>query len=149
MIIMWTPRQSVSLFCWFWMFSESFSPCFEMCNILFLNGVVWCRWLCHNDSGNFHCNLVIFSKYVFEENRLSFFCFQLFSDFLKISPFLIHKQLIVWVIAWRFAATDRDEQTVKFFSPSPVLIRWNWIRSNPDPQNFWKSLVWSSPDRPI
>ena len=24
----------------------------------------------------------------------------------------------------------RDERTVKFFSPSPVLIRWNWIRSS-------------------
>jgi len=41
-----------------------------------------------------------------------------------------------------------DERTVKFFSPSPVLIRWNWIRSSPDPQNFWKSSVRSSPDLP-
>jgi len=43
----------------------------------------------------------------------------------------------------------RDEQTVKFFSLSPVLIRQNWIRSSPDPQNFWKSSVRSSPDSPM
>ena len=43
----------------------------------------------------------------------------------------------------------RDEWTMKFFSPSPVLIRWNWIRSSPDPQNFWKSSVRSSPDPPM
>jgi len=43
----------------------------------------------------------------------------------------------------------RDEWTVKFFSPSPVLIRWNWIRSSPDPQNFWKSSVRSSLDLPM
>jgi len=43
----------------------------------------------------------------------------------------------------------RDERTVKFFSPSPVLIRWNWIQFSPDPQNFWKSLVRSSPDLPM
>jgi len=43
----------------------------------------------------------------------------------------------------------RDERTVKFFSPSPVLIRQNWIRSSPDVQKFWKSWVWSSPDLPM
>jgi len=37
---------------------------------------------------------------------------------------------------------SRDERTVKFFSPSPVLIRWNWIRSSPDPQSW----IRSSPD---
>jgi len=42
----------------------------------------------------------------------------------------------------------RDERTVKFFSSSPVLIRWNSIWSSPDPQNFWKSSVQSSPDPP-
>jgi len=25
----------------------------------------------------------------------------------------------------RYQVPTRDEQTVKFFSPSPVLIRWN------------------------
>jgi len=33
---------------------------------------------------------------------------------------------------------SRDERTEKFFSPSPFLIRWNSIRSSPDPQNVWK-----------
>ena len=32
----------------------------------------------------------------------------------------------------------RDERTVKFLSPSPILIR---IRSSPEPQNFWKSSI--------
>jgi len=45
--------------------------------------------------------------------------------------------------------TSRDERTVKFFSPSPVLIRWNWIRSSLNPQNFWKASVQSSPDLPM
>jgi len=43
----------------------------------------------------------------------------------------------------------RDERTVKFFSPSPILIRKNWILSSPDPQNFWKSSVRSGPDPPM
>ena len=43
----------------------------------------------------------------------------------------------------------RDERIVKFFSPSPVLIRWNWIRSIPELKNFWKSSVRSSPDPQI
>jgi len=43
----------------------------------------------------------------------------------------------------------RDEWTVKLFSLSPVLIRWNWIRSSPDCQNFWKSSVRFSPDPPM
>jgi len=30
----------------------------------------------------------------------------------------------------------RDERTVKFFVPSPILIRKSWIRSSPDPQIF-------------
>jgi len=45
--------------------------------------------------------------------------------------------------------SSRDERTVKFFSPNRVLIRCNWTRSSPDPQNLWKSLVRSSPDPPI
>jgi len=43
----------------------------------------------------------------------------------------------------------RDEWTVKFFSPSPILIRKIWIRSSTDLQNFWKSPIRSSPDPPI
>ena len=43
----------------------------------------------------------------------------------------------------------KDERTVKFFSSSPVLIRWNWFRSSPDLQNFWKSSVRSGPDPPM
>jgi len=43
----------------------------------------------------------------------------------------------------------RDERTAKFFCPSPVLIRWNWIQSTPDPQNFGKSPVWSGLDSPM
>jgi len=43
----------------------------------------------------------------------------------------------------------RDERTVKFFSPSPVLIHKNGIQSGPDPQNFWKLSVRSSPDPPM
>jgi len=35
-------------------------------------------------------------------------------------------------------AYARDEQTVKFFSSSPILTHKNWIRSSSDPQNFWK-----------
>jgi len=38
----------------------------------------------------------------------------------------------------------RDERTVKLFSPSPIPIRKSWIRSSPDPQNYWKSSVRSS-----
>jgi len=49
----------------------------------------------------------------------------------------------------KFENTDpdhetRDVRTVKFFSPSPVLTWWNWIRSSLDPQNFWKSSVRSA-----
>jgi len=44
---------------------------------------------------------------------------------------------------------SRDERTVKFFSPSPILIRKSWIRSSPDLQNFLKSSARSSLDRPI
>ena len=43
----------------------------------------------------------------------------------------------------------RDERTVKFFSPSPILIRKSWIQSRPDLQNFWILSVRSSPDPPI
>ena len=35
------------------------------------------------------------------------------------------------------------------FSPSPILVCKNWIRSSPDLQNFWKLSVRSSPDPPI
>ena len=48
-----------------------------------------------------------------------------------------------------FGLHTRDERTEKFFSPSPVLIRQNWIRSSPGPQNFWKSSVRPSPDPPM
>ena len=41
---------------------------------------------------------------------------------------------------------NRDERTVKFFSPSPILIRKNRIRSSSDHLNFWKSSVRSCPD---
>jgi len=47
-----------------------------------------------------------------------------------------------------FVPYTRDEGTEKFFSPSPVLIRWNWIRSRPNLQNFWKSFR-ASPDPPM
>jgi len=42
--------------------------------------------------------------------------------------------------------SSRDERTGKFFSPSPVLLQWNWIRSSPDPQIFFKLSARSSPD---
>jgi len=47
------------------------------------------------------------------------------------------------------SAATRDEWTVKFFRPSPLLIRKNWIWSRTDPQNFWKSSVRSSADPPV
>jgi len=40
----------------------------------------------------------------------------------------------------------RDEQTVKLFSPSSILIRKSWIWSSRDPQNFWKLSVRTTPD---
>jgi len=43
----------------------------------------------------------------------------------------------------------RNERTVKFFSPSPILACKSWIGSSPVPQNFWKSPVRFSPDLPI
>jgi len=42
----------------------------------------------------------------------------------------------------------RDERTVKFFSPSPILMHKNWIRCSPDPENVWKSVP-SSLDPPM
>jgi len=46
------------------------------------------------------------------------------------------------------SALIRDERTVKFFSPHPILIRENWNRSSPVPQSFCKSSVLPSPDPP-
>ena len=51
-ILKWTSRQWKSPFICFWLFSESFFPFyFNHETLCFENGVVWCRRLCHNDSG--------------------------------------------------------------------------------------------------
>jgi len=43
----------------------------------------------------------------------------------------------------------RDERTLKFFSPSIILIRRNWAQSSDNPQFFLNSWVWYSPEPPV
>jgi len=61
----------------------------------------------------------------------------------------MEKNLVGALVTCTKRLPTREEQTVKFLSPNPVLIRWNWIRFSPDPQNFWKSSVRSSTDPPM
>jgi len=71
------------------------------------------------------------------------------SDSVHLCSRSNRQQLAQFTLSRDNRLPSRDERTVKFFSPSPVLIRWNWIRSSPDPQNFWKSSVRSRPDPPM
>ena len=85
---------------------------------------------------NFHCVTqsnpypVVLSKYMIQ------------SGLYSVKTLIKHLNAVInegWI-------SITDEQTVKFFSPSPILIWKNLIRSSPDPHNFWKSSIWCSPD---
>jgi len=104
-------------------------------------------YVVHHDtlSVSFRIRIVWFQpKEDSDQIRISFFINRIGSDNKKTLSdhlwYTTHVPLVTHI---------RDERTVKFFSPSAVLIWKNWIRSSPDPQNFWKSSVRSSPDPPI
>jgi len=54
----------------------------------------------------------------------------------SVAPYRSHNTLHRWA-----------DCEISQYESSPVLQ--NWIRSSPDPQNFWKSWVRSSPDPPM
>jgi len=67
---------------------------------------------------------------------------------LHIIPLLVGNNAVMCSTEISTGWGSRDERTVKFFSPSPILIGKNGIRSSPEPPNFWKSFTRSSPDLP-
>ena len=77
----------------------------------------------------FHCNPVIFFKvglYISKKSIVFFLTFSLFSLFFEdFQPFLIRKQLIMWIIAWRFAPTERrsvSDMSFSLFTPPCHLV---------------------------
>jgi len=64
--------------------------------------------------------------YISKKLVVFFPTFQLFSPFFKdFQPFLIRKQLIMWIIAWRFAPTERtsvSNMSFSLFAPPCYLV---------------------------
>ena len=84
----------------------------------------------------FYCNLVIFFKAcISRKSVVSFLTFHTF--FKEYQTFLIRKKLLMWIIAWRSAPTERTSASnlsVSLFAPlccstliAAILAPWQYF----------------------